>query len=67
MINVSATYPVVTFQFDALRVEDEVEEKQNSKDWIVSSEDGERAVLTIIAHKHPATKDAQSGNRIWVN
>ena len=64
MIDVAVTYPVVTLQCDSLRVEDEVEEKQKSEDRIISREDRERAVLAIIGHKHPATKDGQSGHGI---
>ena len=45
-------------------VEDEVEEKQDSEDRIISRQNCERAVLAIIGHKHPATKDAQSGHGV---
>ena len=62
--NLFATYPVVTLQCDSLRVEDEVEEKQDSEDRIISRQNCEGAVLAIIGHNHPATKDGQSGHGV---
>ena len=54
MIN-PVTYPVVTRQCDFLRVEDEVEKKQNSKHRIISQQDQHWVVFTL-GHKHPTTK-----------